>query len=229
MDVATASRSNGRLAAWISVVLVAAVLAFGANLFGDVDVPDEPLYDWSFFFGSTFGLALFLGAALLIAIGTPRLELFALRRPRSWWRAIGIAVAVLAVTLAVGGVLSRYLNPAREQGLLPETWPPPDIVAFAFNVMAVVAGAAIAEEVLFRGLGYTLLERFGARVAVAGSAIGWTLAHGLLQAFPLLLVLGLGLGVLRRSTGSIIPGLVLHATFNAIAIVGAAAGAMDKA
>ena len=226
MDV-TAARSNGRLAAWVSVVLVAAVLAFGANLFSDVDVPEEPLYDWSFFFGSAFGLTLFLGAALLIAIGAPRLELFALRRPDSWWRAIGIGVAVLAVTFAVGGLLSRYLNPAREQGLLPESWPPPDGVAFASNAIVVVAGAAIAEEILFRGLGYTLLERFGAKVAVAGSAIGWTLAHGLLQAFPLLLVLGFGLGVLRRATGSIIPGLVLHATFNAIAIVGAVVGAMD--
>ena len=210
------------------MVLVAAALAFGANLFSDADVPEEPLYNWAFFFGSAFGLALFLGAALLIAIGAPRLQLFALRPPSSWVRAIGIGIVVLAVTFAVGGVLSRYLNPAREQGLLPETWPPPDIVAFAFNVMVVVAGAAIAEEILFRGLGYTLLERFGAHIAVVGSALGWTLAHGLLQAFPLLLVLGLGLGVLRRATGSIIPGLVLHATFNAIAIVGAVAGAMDK-
>ena len=210
-------------------MLVAATLAFSANLLGDVDVPEEPLYDWSFFFGSTFGLALFLVAALLIAIGAPRLELFALRRPRSWWRAVGIGVAVLAVTFAVGAALSRYLNPAREQGLLPDSWPPPDAVAFALNVVVVVVGAAIAEEILFRGLGYTLLERFGERIAVAGSAVGWTLAHGLLEAFPLLLVLGLGLGVLRRATGSIIPGLVLHAAFNTIAIVAAVAAAMDKA
>jgi membrane protease YdiL (CAAX protease family) len=94
------------------------------------------------------------------------------------------------------------------------------------NASAIVIGAPLAEELMFRGLGYSLLERFGPRVAIVGSACAWALAHGLVQAFPLIFALGIGLGFLRRVTGSTVPGMLLHATFNGIALV---ASAIDAA
>ena len=47
-------------------------------------------------------------------------------------------------------------------------------------------------------------------------------AGGLLEAFPLIFGLGIGLGFLRRATNSIVPGMLLHATFNGIALFAAA-------
>lgn len=220
MDVA--ARSNGRLVAWLGFVTAFAALAYTSGATGGDD-SGEPLYEAEFFFASLFGFGLLVGASLLIAIGADTRSMLALRRPRSWPKAAGIAFLVFVAVLIVSGVLSSFVDPAEEQGLLPETWPPPDAVVFGFNVAAVVIGAAVAEEFLFRGIGYTLLERYGTLVAVVGSATAWAAAHGLIVGFPLIFTLGIGLGLLRRFSGSIVPGLILHGAFNAIAVAAAAA------
>jgi membrane protease YdiL (CAAX protease family) len=172
-----------------------------------------------------FGLMLMVGAALLVAIGTRKREVFALRRPRSWGRAALVSVGVLVGVLAVSGLASLWLDPGGEQGLLPEDWPPPNAAVFALNVAAVVIGAPVGEELLFRGAGYTLLARFGTPVAVVGTAVAWAAAHGLVEAFPVIFAFGVGLALLRRSTDSIVPGMLLHAFFNALALVTAAGSA----
>jgi hypothetical protein len=213
---------TGRLAAWLAFIALFSTVSYYYNFSGAGNVEAEPLYHWSFFASSLFGFALMVGVALLISIGLPKREVFALRAPPSWGRAIGIGFAVLVAVFMLSALLGQFLNPGQEQGLLPDRWPPPDWVAYGFNASAVVLGAPIAEELMFRGVGYSLLERFGPRVAIGGSAFAWALAHGLVQAFPLIFALGLGLGFLRRVTGSIVPGMLLHATFNGIALVAAA-------
>jgi membrane protease YdiL (CAAX protease family) len=217
--------SERRLAGWLGFVGLFSTVAYASNFAAESELPDEPLYESSFFVASLFGLVLMLGAALLVAIGARKRELFALRRPRSWPRAIGLSFGVLVGVLALSGLVSLWLDPGGEQGLLPEEWPPPDAAVFALNAVAVVVGAPLAEEVLFRGLGYSLLARFGTPVAVIGTAAAWGAAHGLVEAFPLIFALGVGLGLLRRYTDSIVPGMILHATFNALALLTAAAAA----
>ncbi len=214
-----------RLAGWLAFVGIFSSISYASNFSAEDELPEEPLYESSFFVASAFGFAVMIGAALLIAVGVSKRELFALRRPRSWPRAIGASIAVLVGVLALSGLVSLWLDPGGEQGLLPEDWPPPDAAVFALNVAAVVVGAPIAEEIIFRGLGYSLLARFGTPVAVLGTAAAWGLAHGLVEAFPLIFALGVGLGLLRRYTDSVYPGMILHAVFNAIALVAAAAAA----
>lgn len=213
---------SGRLVAWLTFIALFATTAYYGTLTDSVPAEDEPLYDWSFFVASTFGFALMIGVALVIAIGRPKRELFALRRPRSWGRAFGLGILVLFFVFVLSGILGQFLDPGGEQGLLPDTWPPPDWVVYGLNAAAVVIGAPLAEELMFRGLGYSLLEPYGVRVAIVGSACAWGLAHGLVQAFPLIVALGIGLGFLRRATGSIVPGMLVHATFNGIALFAAA-------
>lgn len=219
MDVAI--RSNARLAAWLAFVALFASLSYAGNLAESTD-PGEPLYEPEFFFASVFGFALLAGAAFLIAIGLEKRTTFAFRPPRSWPKAIGVSFLVFVGVLLVGGALGMFVDPAEEQGLLPEAWPPPDAVVFGLNATAVVVGAAVAEELLFRGIGYALLERFGRAAAIGGTAAAWAAAHGLVAGFPLILAFGIGLGVLRRFTGSIVPCLFLHAAFNAVALAVAA-------
>jgi membrane protease YdiL (CAAX protease family) len=219
MEVAL--RSNQRLGAWVAFVVFFATLAYAGNLAEEGDA-GEPLYEPEFFVASLFGFGLLAGAALLIAIRLDKREAFALRRPTSWKRAAGIAFLVFVGVLVVSGVLGLFVDAAEEQGLLPETWPPPDVPVFALNALAVVVGAATAEELLFRGIGYSLLERFGTPIAVVGSAVAWAAAHGLVAGFPLIFAFGVGLGLLRRFTGSIVPCLLLHALFNAFALAAAA-------
>jgi sodium transport system permease protein len=44
------------------------------------------------------------------------------------------------------------------------------------------------------------------------------LSHGLVQALPVLSAFGFGLAWLRSRTGSVYPGMLVHATFNALAL-----------
>jgi membrane protease YdiL (CAAX protease family) len=219
MDVA--ARSNGRLAAWLGFVALFASLAYAANLAGEEEL-GEPLYEPEFFIASIVGFGILAGAAVLIAIGTNMRSVFALRRPRSWPKALGISLLVFVGVLLVSAALGAFVDPAEEQGLLPETWPPPDSIVFGLNAASIVIGAAVAEELLFRGIGYTLLERFGTAFAVVGSAAAWAAAHGLVDGFPLIFAFGIGLALLRRASTSIFPGIVLHGVFNAFALVAAA-------
>lgn len=219
MDVT--GRVNRRLIAWVAFVAFFASVAYTGNAM-EVGDPGEPLYEREFFVASMLGFGLLAGAALLISIGTDVRSSLALRRPRSWPKAGGIALLVFVAVLVVSGILGYFVDPAEEQGLLPENWPPPDTGVFALNAAAVIVGASVAEELLFRGIGYTLLEPFGRVVAVVGTAAAWAAAHGLLAGFPLIFVFGLGLALLRRFSGSVVPGVLLHACFNAFALAAAA-------
>jgi len=228
MKVAVGQRAaadDRRLAGWLGFVTLFAALAYGSNLAGESTSIEEPLYDSSFFVASVVGLGMMVGVAFLVAIGARKRELFALRRPRSWPRAAGYSLLILVGIFILGALVSPFLDPGEEQGLLPEDWPPPDAAVFALNAAAVVIGAPLAEELLFRGLGFSLFERFGVPVAVIATSAAWAAAHGLLEAFPLIFALGIGLSLLRRATGSIVPGMVLHSVFNGLALAAAAASA----
>src|SRR2546430_8435589 len=81
---------------------------------------------------------------------------------------------------------------------------------------------SIVEESLCRGLGFALLQAWGERVAIVGSAVAFALAHGAVLDLPWVLVTGLGLGYLRSRTGSLYPSIALHATVNGIAVLASA-------
>jgi membrane protease YdiL (CAAX protease family) len=224
VDVA-AARSPGRLHAWLWFVGIFAALAYAGRFAGGVPEDGEPLYEWS---TGVLGLVQFAVVAVIvlaIAIRAPKRELFALRRPLSWWRAIGISILVYVGMLLLSLAISPFLDPAEEQGLVPETWPPPSVGAFALNAFVVVVAAPIVEELTFRGLGFSLLLRFGSEIAIGGSALAFTLAHGLIEAAPQIFALGLGLAYLRSRLNSVYPSIALHASFNALALAFAALSA----
>ena len=83
----------------------------------------------------------------------------------------------------------------------------------------VAAGAVV----ILAGLAVGLVEvyRFpkGSIWVVVG--VTFSLAHGLLQAFPELAIFGCALAWLRWQTRSVYPGMILHGTFNAISLVAA--------
>src|SRR5205823_14247106 len=110
------------------------------------------------------------------------------------------------------------LHAGREQGLEPTRWMPGRADAFALNTVVIVLLDPFTEELTFRGLGFTLLSRFGSAVAVGVTAFTFALAHGLIGGLIPLLVFGVGIALLRLRTGSIYPGMLLHACFNGIAL-----------
>ena len=214
---AAAPRRPGRLIAWLSFVLVIAAIGYAGQA-ADSEVPDDFVYRYSAAILGVVQFAIFFGVLLLIVIGAPKRELFGLRRPASWPRAIGYMAAALGVIWALSLALSPFLDAGEEQGLVPEEWDPDRLGAFlAFAAVATFA-APIVEELTFRGLGFALLEPYGKWTAILGTGILFGLWHGLIVALPVLAAFGVLLGWLRWRTGSVYPSILLHAIFNGIAI-----------
>jgi membrane protease YdiL (CAAX protease family) len=153
-----------------------------------------------------------------------RRELLALRRPTSWRRALGIALGIAALMLVLSYALGPVLNPGREQGVTPDTWEPAHAAAYVANGVVICFVAPFVEELTFRGLGYSLLVRYGRWTAIVLVGVAFGLAHGLVEAFPFLVALGSALAYLRSRVDSVYPGMVVHGAFNAVALAVAVSG-----
>ena len=97
-------------------------------------------------------------------------------------------------------------------------------VAGGWTLLGLVAFGGLivpfAEELLFRGVVYTALRRYGAVVATLGSAALFGIAHGVSVVLVIAFLFGVLNAVLvERSGGSIWPAVLAHATNNTIAFV----------
>ena len=228
--VQTAERHGGRLLAWLIVVGVLTLLAYGARL-SDTETPDDLAYRYSSSVAALIQYGIMLGILLLIARGLPKRELFALRRPRSWKRGLGLAALALGVIYASALAYERVLSlvgdwdPTEEQGLVPDGWDSSRAGAFVAFFVVVTLIAPAVEELTYRGLGISLLSPWGVVLAVVVTGVLFGAAHGLLVALPILAVFGIVVGWLRIKTDSIYPPMALHATFNGVALIASVAGA----
>src|SRR5207244_6924737 len=128
---------------------------------------------------------LLVAIALAIAVGPSRRELFALRRPRTRWTIGGPNLLLVGVGI-LNALLDPLLHPGKEQGLVPTHWQPSHAGAYAANAVVVILVAPFVEELVFRGMGYSLLVAHGRRLAIVGVGIAFGLAHALVDALPLL-------------------------------------------
>jgi membrane protease YdiL (CAAX protease family) len=219
----TDRRLQRKLVAWWILVGGLAVLGFGAQAASD-ESPEDVLYRYdTAIFGGIFYL-LILVVALAIASGLDPREAFALRTPRSWAAAAGIAFGLLVVLLIVTALLEPVLGAGEEQGLDPSGWRPERAPALALNAIVTALLGPLVEELLFRGLGFYLLAQFGDMAAIVVTSIAFALTHGIAVGIPIFFVIGLGLGFIRSRSGSIYPPFLLHAAFNGLALV---AGVLD--
>jgi membrane protease YdiL (CAAX protease family) len=209
--------SGRKLVAWCALVGTLAALGY-AQRFGSGRPPRNALFHYDIAIGELITYLVILAFTLWIARGLSRGDL-AIRRPRSWPRAIGLGVLIFVIVFIAESALEPVLHPSREQGLEPTGWEPSRALAFAISAFAVVVLGPLVEELLFRGLGFGLLRRYGAITAVVGTAAAFAFWHGLVQAWPALFIFGLGIAVLRLRTNSILPGYAFHAFFNAAALV----------
>ena len=164
-----------------------------------------------------------LGVLLWIARGLPKREFFALRRPASWPRALGLALASYVGIFVGAGLILIALDAGDEQGLTPDAWDSSKAGAYAANFVSIALVGPIVEELMYRGAGMTLLLRFGAPAAVVLTALGFGLGHGLVLALAALVFFGLVTAWLRLRTDSIYPCMLVHCAFNATSLVAAVA------
>ena len=221
----TAARRPGRLAAWLAFVLALTALNYLGRFATDDETTNDIAYQWTSSIAVVIQFGLMLGVLLLIGIGLPKRELFAMRRPRSWKRAIGLAVvalvAIYMVSLAYTGLLSLLgdFDPTEEQGLVPDEWDSSRAAPFVAFFLAVTILAPVVEELTYRGVGFSLFAPYGVGLAIVSTGVLFGVTHGLLVGLPVLAFFGIAVGWLRARTDSVYPGMLLHSTFNAVALL----------
>jgi membrane protease YdiL (CAAX protease family) len=209
---------TGRLAAWLAFVVAFIGLSYGSRA-AEGNPPHDALYQYSTAVGGFVQYGVMLCIVLAITRGPAQRELLALHRPRSWPRAIGLSLVVIVAVYILTLGLEPLLHAGKEQGLTPSRWESSKAGPYAANFVLIAGVAPFVEELIFRGAGYSLLERFGVWVAILAVGITFGLMHGLVEGLVVLSIFGAALAWLRSRTGSVYPCIAVHALFNGIALV----------
>ena len=180
---------------------------------------NDPLYKWSFAVGSLIQEGIFL--LIILGIAGFSAQRLGLRLPSLKWRALGLALAGFFAIQIFEFAYIALAHPGNEQGLTPTRWQPSHAAEYVVNGIIVCTVVPFVEEVTFRGVGFHLLRRYGRWLAIVGTGLLFGLSHGLVIALPIIVVFGCVLGWIREKTRSVFPGMVLHGTFNLIALVAA--------
>jgi sodium transport system permease protein len=155
--------------------------------------------------------------ALVALFGFDWRRTLAFRRPP----VAAVAAAVLlgaTAWLFAGGVVSRLLPPpeslTRAMQRLIQLGDDPMPLWVVWLVLGLTPG--ICEELFFRGLIFSGMRRLGAWPAVLVTALLFGLAHASIYRLLPTFILGVLLGVLRWRSGSVLPGIAMHATNNGL-------------
>lgn len=170
---------------------------------------------------SRTGLITLLSNLAVLAI----LTVFFLCRRKNPLREVGLVrAAPVQLIAACGAAPILYAAVSLVLSLLPAAWLESYADAAAalsqndvWTVLATVVLAPITEEVIFRGLIFSRLERAmpGWLAAVLSAAV-FGVCHGQAVWMAYAFVLGLVFVLIRLRTGSILPSLLAHFVFNGI-------------
>lgn len=222
-EAAAATWTGGDVAAVIGTVLAVQVLAAGL-------VPAESPLAWRL-------LASVVGMVVAAGVGAWHLWVRGAR-----WAELGLTVGAWKddARLALGG-LALVLWPLLTLASLLDQIEPyrhpiveylsknRDSAAVALVILSAVVVAPVVEEFLFRRvLQGWLVRRLPGNdgvAAVALQALAFGLAHAGQGLAPVpLTMLGIVLGWLALRTGTLLPGILLHALFNAVSVAMILAG-----
>jgi len=149
-------------------------------------------------------------------------ELFAMRRTSFWLLLLCLLLgpALVGPTETVGRVIEHFSPqaPDRIQETL-DALTPRSALHGALLVLLLSIGGPLVEELFFRGAIYTAMRpTFDVGSALWTTTLCFTLAHPTPRDWPPILLSALILSLLRAQSGSLWPGFVAHAGFNASTI-----------
>jgi membrane protease YdiL (CAAX protease family) len=197
-----------RVVGWLYGLLLLTSLVFGITQSAD---PDADVGTW---------YTLVAGAVIVVFAVRYRGEIRELFRP-----ALGLhALKMLAIAASIQFVLLGTVFYLLVKTGVPFERITDEIQRHHYSVWQLLAlyslAPAVFEEIAFRGV------IFGRLRAVLGDREGWLVQAALFSVlhlspviFPTHFAMGLIFGWLRMRTGSLIPGMILHATWNATIIV----------
>ena len=130
------------------------------------------------------------------------------------WLLFGLCVS------CAGAVLAVPLNLFWTQfAALPPGLPAPqNLGEYLLGLLCAAAVPAVCEETLCRGIVLREYEAYGARTALWGSALAFSLLHGAVTNLVFPLLLGLVLALITVRTGSLYPAMLVHFAANAFSL-----------
>ncbi|TSB22233.1 CPBP family intramembrane glutamic endopeptidase [Streptomyces benahoarensis] len=214
---------TGKRPGWpeIAVAAVAYVVLVVAGIALIVSIPDEHAVARgivSYVVSALAGLGAF-GMAFVVRLRDP--GAFGLRRVSGKWLLVGagLGLGAFVLNIAVSAVYARLSgdtgNPQGDYRAAAGGG------AFAF-VLTLLCGAVatpLGEELAFRGVLAGALGRYGSWASVLGSSAVFALAHGLNVILPIAFVVGTASSLLLRKTGSVWPGVCVHAANNGLSVI----------
>jgi sodium transport system permease protein len=217
-------RATPSLAEAFFAVMLIYVIQFFTGLAISANPPAEPNFGY-------LALILFISQIVCVALPVLLMTLLLTSRPRKTLlldRMPGAAACLVAVVLAVmlhpvGLQIShwiRELYPLQEEvashaqtlAQLLETAPWPWLPYVLLGLLP-----AVCEELAFRGFVLSGLRHLGSKWwAIALSAIFFGMAHNVVQQSISAVALGLVIGYVAVQTGSLVPCILFHLTYNAL-------------
>ncbi|MGA8015397.1 MAG: type II CAAX endopeptidase family protein [Candidatus Dormiibacterota bacterium] len=169
---------------------------------------------------AVYAMALAIVLVLALAREHARVADLGWRLPRWWWLPIAVLVAAGSyelLTLIANGI--HALDPTATNGQIHEVQGEYGTnLDFALPAVSVVA--PIVEETFFRGFVYGWMRRqLNVPAAAVLSGCFFALVHFQPVIFVPLAVLGVVLALLYEYSGSLLPGMVVHALFNLVEII----------
>jgi len=143
----------------------------------------------------------------------------------AWWWLIASPACLVGMLIAIGGIQAAtsaiqgqpFVNPQVQMRTHGQPLTPVDL---ALLLLSVGVAAPIVEELFFRGMLYPLMRRSTtAWVAVILNAGIFALAHGIPIMLPTLVVAGMVFTLVRERTNSLLPGMLIHALQNTLAVL----------
>ncbi len=121
---------------------------------------------------------------------------------------------VLLVSLIMNNVID---NQSGSNPLLEIVLNNHNYLSFIILFLTTTILAPLFEEIIFRGILLPILSRdFGIIAGISISAFIFALAHLSISEMPPLLVLGIGLGVTRMISGSLLSSIFMHSLWNGL-------------
>ena len=203
---------------WMAAPALLFIANFLAATFSSSSQSNNAVYDATAIVGTVVVDLVLIGYVLFATRMSRRPIVRTLALLRTPLRpAVRLGLGALGVIVVANFILEPVLHASQRQGIAP-THDPRNThqwVVLGVAVVGLVLVAPFAEELVFRGLGFATLGRY----ALPLTAALFALAHGLPVLLIPVAIAGLALGWMRERTGSVLPGMGVHMSLNALALI----------
>jgi uncharacterized protein len=203
---------------WMAAPALLFIANFLAATFSASSSSNNAVYDAAAIVGTVVVDLVLIGYVLFATRASRRPIVPTLALVRTPLRpAVRLGLAALGVIVVANFILEPVLHASQRQGIAP-THDPRNThqwIVLGVAVVGLVLVAPFAEELVFRGLGFASLGRY----ALPLTAALFALAHGLPVLLIPVAIAGLALGYIRQRTGSVLPGMGVHMSLNALALI----------